>query len=115
MAKTKKVIKIYFDSKGDMLLRAAYWLTNPNPNPNAPVIKSEDNHVFKDQLQYEGYYDNHIKMKSIQSGRLYYMFLADFDDMMKEKIMIQNVVNGEFTFRKRGTTQGVRLIIKRAP
>jgi hypothetical protein len=49
------------------------------------------------------------------TGRKYRMFISDFHDMMLTKKMQDNVIEGEFTFVKKGRVQGFRMILPPAP
>jgi hypothetical protein len=109
MSKTKGVFKVYFDSNGDLLHRLYYWQQQQGN------YKEEDNHVFTDQLEYTGYFGSHISFKSVMTGRKYHMFLSDFDAMMKAKKMRDNLIEGEFTFTKKGRVQGFKMILPPKP
>jgi hypothetical protein len=43
------------------------------------------------------------------------MFLSDFDAMMLAKKMKDNIIEGDFTFTKRGRVQGFRMILPKKP
>ena len=101
--------KVYFDNNGD-LLHALYGYIQRQGN-----YKEEDNHVFVDRMEYSGYGGSHIYFKSQMTGRKFHMFLSDFDKMMKQKLMQNNAIEGEFTFTKKGRVQGVRMILPPVP
>jgi len=109
MSKTKGVFKVYFETNGDLLHRLYYWQQQQGN------FKEEDNHVFTDQLEYTGYFGSHISFKSLMTGRKYHMFLSDFDAMMKSKKMKDNIIEGEFTFTKKGRVQGFKMILPPKP
>ncbi len=111
MSKAKGVFKIYFDDKGDLLHRLYGWQMQQNPSQ----YKEEDNHIFTDRLEYVGYYGSHISFKSLMTGRKYHMFLSDFDAMMKAKKLEDNIMEGEFTFTKRGRVQGFKMVLPKQP
>ncbi len=101
----KKPFKVYFDLNGNLLNRLYYW---DQKNGN---FKEEDNHIFADQLEYVGYSSPHIKFKSLISGRIYLMFISDFDKMILEKKMQNNIIEGEFTFTRKGIVQGFKMLL----
>lgn len=110
MSKAKGVFKVYFDStNGDLLHRLYGWQINQGN------FKEEDNHVFSDKLEYHDYGGSHIFFKSLMTGRKYHMFLSDFHAMMKAKKMHDNIIEGEFTFCKKGRVQGFKMILPKAP
>lgn len=109
MSKTKAPFKVYFDLNGDLLHRMYYWQQQGN-------YKEEDNHVFTDRLEYSGYGGSHIYFKSQMTGRRFHMFLTDFDKMMKaHKMLPGNIIEGEFTFTKKGRVQGFKMILPPKP
>lgn len=110
MSKTKGVFKVYFDLDGNLLYRLYYY---QQQQPGS--YREEDNHTFTDRLEYDSYMGSHITFKSLNSGRKYHMFLSDFDKMMKQKKMDQNVIEGDFTFTKKGRVQGFKMILPAKP
>lgn len=110
MSKAKGVFKVYFDNNGNLLHRLYYY-----QQQQTGTYKEEDNHVFTDRLEYAGYAGSHISFKSMMTGRKYHMFLSDFDSMMKAKKLDNNIVEGDFTFTKRGQVQGFKLILPKQP
>lgn len=109
MSKVKGSFKVYFDNNGDLLHRFYSWYQSQGN------FKEEDNHVFQDRLEYAGYAGSHISFKSLMTGRKYHMFLSDFDKMMKDKRMDQNIIEGDFTFTKKGRVQGFKMILPKKP
>jgi hypothetical protein len=99
-----KQFKIPFDKNGDMML----WGT-------AYAVHEEDNYIFSDRLEYVNYYGNHIKFKSINSGRHYYMFMSHFHELLLEKKMVDNIVEGDFYFIRKGSRPGIKLILPDKP
>ena len=114
MAKKPGQFKIYFEDNGDMMYREPWWELK-NPNPAVPLPKSEDNHAFHDQMEYVRCYGSVITFKSLISGRSYHMFLRHFDEMMQAKRMVNNVIEGDFTFTKHGLVQGFRMVLPKPP
>jgi len=96
-----KDFEVVFDKKGN--LPARVWRAGQG------AIK-EQNKAFPDHMEYHGHDDGKIIMKSVQTGRTYYMFLSDFDDILKAKKMVNNQVIGIFCFCRKGSVQGLRLI-----
>lgn len=105
MSKAKGAFKVYFDNNGNLLDRFYSWYGN------AGSYKEEDNHVFQDRLKYHGYSGSHILFKSTVSGREYRMFLSDFHKLMVAEKMKENIIEGEFTFTKKGVVQGFKMIL----
>jgi len=69
---------------------------------------------------YKGYFsatvgNSHIEMKSIISGRLYHMFMSHFHELLVEKKMVDNIVEGDFYFIRKGTKPGIKLILPDKP
>lgn len=107
--KAKGVFKVYFDNNGDLLHRLYHWQQQQG------AYKEEDNHVFQDRLEYTGYSGSHIAFKSLTTGRTYSMFLSDFNAMMLAKKLDNNIVEGDFTFTKKGIVQGFKMLLPKAP
>lgn len=110
MSAKKGIFKVYFNNDGDLLHRLFYYQQN---NPGS--YKEEDNHVFSDRLEYCGYFGSHISFKSTMTGRKYHMFISDFDKLMKAHKMQDNIIEGDFTFCKKGRVQGFKMILPPAP
>ena len=76
----------------------------------------EPNHIFSDLLKYENCYSTngsaHFIFKSQKNNRRYSMFLSDFNDVMKAGLINGIILQGEFTFCKKGGSQGIRMIIE---
>ncbi len=110
MSKNKGVFKVYFNTKGDLLYSLGYW------DQKNGTFKEEDNHVFTDQMEYHGYAGSHILFKSTMTGRKYHMFISDFHKLMVAKKMLPgNIIEGEFTFTKKGRVQGCKMILPVPP
>lgn len=105
MSKAKGVFKVYFDTNGDLLHRLYYWQQQQGN------YKEEDNHTFQDRLEYTGYFGSHISFKSLMTGRKYHMFLSDFHAMMLAKKMKDNIIEGDFTFCRKGRVQGFKMVL----
>lgn len=106
---SKKPLKIYFDLNGNLLHGFYSWVQRSGN------YKEEDNRVFIDRMEYHGYGGSHIYFKSLMTGREYSMFMSDFDKMMKAKKMVDNIIEGEFTFTKKGRVQGFKMVLPVPP
>lgn len=108
----KKPLKIWFDAKGNMLDQGnERWYKG---NSNYKVEEAKD---FKDRLEFKEitiYYPR-VWLVSAKSGRSYCMLLADFEAAIKNKSFVNNTIEGEFRFTKKGQAQGVKLIIEKTP
>lgn len=75
-----------------------------------PIWK--DNEIFDDKLEYRSYYRGRsaagMEFKSVYSGKVYTVFMTDFDGMVK--YMVNGVVGGKFAFCKCGGNYGLRMI-----
>jgi hypothetical protein len=76
---------------------------------------TKKNSFFYDKIIYVGYtvtYSGKSKFvfKSLVSGTKYYMFISDFDDILQEGILNHKIVEGVFSFKKRGRKQGIRFV-----
>ena len=98
-----KQFKIPFDKNGDM----TFW--------DYYRVYEEDNHIFPDRLEYVTYSGKHIKFKSLMSGRHYWMFMSHFHELLVEKKMVDNIVEGDFYFIRKGTKPGIKLILPDKP
>ncbi len=109
MSKAKGVFKVYFDTNGDLLHRLYYWMQQQGN------FKEEDNHVFQDRLEYTGFSGNHVSFKSLTTGRKYHMFVSDFHHVMMAKVLKDNIIEGDFTFCRKGVVQGFKMILPKKP
>lgn len=106
-----KPIKISFDEKGNLYPQMYPWMKSNSRY----IIKEEDNYTFKDTLEYSDYFtprggDTHICFVSKLTGRKFNMFMRDFSQILKQGKCNGNIVEGSFTFVKRGSSQGIKLI-----
>lgn len=109
----KKALQIIFKSNGDMYDYADHWEARNGTNN---IV--EDAKDFKDRLKFThmwGYRAGRAKFVSLNSGRVYYMFLADFEEAILAEKFINNVIEGEFKFVKKGIAQSVKLILPAKP
>jgi hypothetical protein len=107
----KKAMKIYFYKNGDMLYYSSRYV---NYNINSDFFE-EDNKIFKDRLEYKGISGSHVAFQSLMDKRKYNMFISDFDKVMLAKKVVDNVIEGEFTFTKKGQVQGLRMLLPKQP
>lgn len=118
MAEFKKIRKskpvnnfeVVFNSNGDLAHQAYDW---------QGAVK-EQNKVFLDHLEYAGYFsstggNSHIKLRSMKSGRMFHMFMSDFDEVLEEKRFQNNEIVGAFCFCRKGKSQGIRLMFEDSP
>jgi|SRR5579885_566970 hypothetical protein len=117
MAKTKKPrkigeFKVAYRDNGDLCDGVYSWMSNPQ---YASQTKWEDNTPFVDTLEYDTYYSNRIVFKSAKTGRSYGMFMSDFDEVLKNRRLIDNQIVGLFCITRRGVKQGVRVIFEDIP
>ena len=111
------------DKDGNML--ESYW---SKPDPNAPPPKYTPwwtnqgynwvpNCIFADTMEFVSCHPTngsaHFIFRSINNGRTYSFFLSDFEDVLTAKRFSgDNIIQGEFTICKKGSSQGIRLIIE---
>jgi len=102
--------EVTFDSDGNLTERS--WISTYRDRSSFIVKK---NSFFYDKIEYVGAmitYSGRAKFrfKSLMSGVQYYMMLSDFDDILKEGILNHKIVEGVFSFKKRGNKQGIRFV-----
>lgn len=105
-----KPFKVFFSKNGDLLYTSRYV----NYNNNHDYLE-EDNKVFKDQLEYKGIAGSQVTFQSLTDKRTYRMFISDFDKVMLAKKVVNNIIEGEFTFTKKGQVQGFRMLLPKQP
>jgi hypothetical protein len=98
---------VVFSDKGDLA-----WNSRTSGYYAPPNFKTEKNHPYSDSLEYTGYAGSHILFTSLNTGRKYHMFMSDFDEAVKAKAFINNQLVGIFCFCRKGTKQGIRLILE---
>jgi hypothetical protein len=110
-SKRKTDFDVVFDKDGNLLGTSYYY---------GPTT-TEKNKMFPDTLEYAGWLNakkggnSRILFKSLNSNRQYCMFINDFDEVVKAKRFIDNLIAGDFTFCRKGQSQGIRLIFDIAP
>ena len=108
---------VAFDKEGNLL---EYYWDKPDPSklqPLSSITFWEPNCIFADTLEFVSTHPTkgsaHFIFQSIKTGRKYSMFLSDFEDVLLAKRIIDgNKIQGEFTFCKKGNSQGMRMIIE---
>ena len=100
-----KDFDVVFTDKGD-LHRTSYF------SPQYSGFKIEKNRAYSDTLEYAGYSSNRIMFVSLNTGRKYHMFMSDFDEIVKEKMFVDNKVIGLFCFCRKGSRQGIRMVFE---
>jgi len=111
--------EVCLDKEGNMTEH--YW-GKPDPNVKYNKWNHYDliyvpNHIFKDTLVFESCYPTkgsaHFLFRSTNSNHLFSFFLSDFELILKaNKLQEGNILQGEFTFCKRGSSQGLRMILE---
>jgi hypothetical protein len=93
------------------------WRPPWNPNPGTPVpgVIEEDNKIFNDRLEYKGYSGAYIIFHSTTTDRRYLMFMSNFNELLLAKKMIDNIVEGDFYFIRKGVKPGLKLILPDPP
>lgn len=75
-------------------------------------IEYKDNYEFKDKLAYTGYGRGrsaaYFRFTSLRNKKTYYMFMTDMDDCIP--LMMHGMIEGTFTFTKRGKNFGIKLV-----
>ena len=107
---SKKLLTIWFDSNGDMLVR--YYGTGYH----GVVCKSEEGKDFQDEMIYDHIYNgavSRVYFKSATTGRKYNMFLDQFDLAIKDNQFNDNRLKGTFRFEKRGQAQAIKLVLEK--
>jgi hypothetical protein len=106
-----KQFKISFDLDGNQL----YYLPWTPAGVTPTGIIQEDNKIFNDRLEYKGYSGSYIIFNSVTTDRRYLMFMSHFNELMLAKMLIDNIVEGDFYFIRKGVKPGLRLILPDPP
>lgn len=111
--------EVCLDKEGNMTQH--YW-DKPDPKTGRSVWGHYDliytpNYIFKDTLVFEKCFATkgsaHFIFRSTNSNHVFSFFLSDFELMLKaNKLQEGNILQGEFTFCKRGSSQGLRMILE---
>lgn len=121
---SKKALIVWFDDKGNLLQDAGSFddmmrYVNSPATSYANVYstyKHEEAKDFPDTMNYISMYDRYrgnarVKLKSDITGREYTMFLDDFDKVIKARRFINNQIQGDFHFMKKGMAQVIQLVL----
>jgi hypothetical protein len=108
-----KQFKISFDVDGNQLFYVPWNYGSPGTTP-AGVLE-EDNKIFNDRLEYKGYSGSYIIFNSTTTGRRYLMFMSNFNELMLAKKLVDNIVEGDFYFIRKGVKPGLRLVLPDPP
>jgi len=109
---SKKPLTIWFTAEGEMLDQSSSWDLKRNPTK----YQSEEAKDFMDRMEYlkilhffkKG---TRVQFKSLNSGRVYSMFILDFDKIIQRKLFVDNRIQGTFLFIKRGSGQAVKMLL----
>lgn len=110
----KKLLTIWFNDKGNLVSVVRPWMLSGGNNYN---LKSEEGKDFSDRMEYVKVSDGgtssaaRLHLKSTMSGREYSMYLDDFHDVIMAKLFVDNHIEGDFRFVKKGTSQAIKLIL----
>ena len=112
--------EVSFDQDGNLTERYLEPATPSSPKHFYRVNHNgfnEPNAIFADNLAFVQCYStkNSVRFvfKSLKNDRKYYMFLSDFEDILKHRKLLDGYrIQGEFVFHKKGNSQGVRMIIE---
>lgn len=99
---------MWFDSNWNLL---EYVPQVHNPT-NVNSMEVDD---FDDCFEYVGLVDYkacRIHLKSIISEKMYTMFASDFNDVILNKLFVNNRIRGTFRYCKKNIAQSIKLIIK---
>lgn len=95
-----KDYKIPFNANGEMLSCA--------PRSYVKNIDWRDNIIWSDSFSLIGGYGaSQYEIKSIISGKSYYLFASDFKKFIKLGTIQNGIISGSFKFCKKGTSYGV--------
>ena len=107
--------EIPFDSKGNLLHYPENEYDYPKNGGDPRVIEPtwKGNFVFEDTLRLlhtmRGRSAAYFYFESQTTGKKYPMFLKDFEEVMKVKVINKGVVSGTWTFVKRGQNYGLTM------
>lgn len=111
---SKKELVIWFDDKGNMLNQANKWASS---YVSQYGYKSEQARDFTDRMELVKIQEyrkknTRVVLKSVFTGRMYSMFVDDFNEAYAANQLIDNHLEGVWRFLKRGEGQSIKLIIK---
>jgi len=104
-AKPKKIIKVPFNS-GQMVRRA-------NRFPFS-ALSYVDSYIFDDVIQFSKIgrttSSNYAIFESKTTNKVFYMFMKDFEHMLKSQVLKLGIISGQFTFVQRGSSFGIKIL-----
>lgn len=124
MTKAKTPLKIPFDKKGNLLdwtsskfpdPPGGHWESQPNGAPSKFIRSGEwrDNYVFHAILTVTGSERGRSAARVTlqdEEGHEYIMFLTDTVHLLQNaKTIAYGMIEGDWTFQKRGSNYGVKL------
>lgn len=112
---SKKPFTMWFDSKGNLLSRAADYIKKRSH------AKSEEGVDFTDSMKFIMVNDGGSSTAgrawfvSETTERKYSMFVDDFDRCIRANAFVNNHIEGTFKFVKRGLSQAISLVLEEEP
>lgn len=105
----KRTYQIPFDQNGNLIWKPA--------RHHHAYASWSDNYKFTDTLKFLNFKVDRgtgcAYFKSYTDGRQYHMSLHDFGDLIEKDLFQHNVISGDFTFVKRGTSYFLVPILKK--
>jgi hypothetical protein len=109
---SKKPLTIWFTAEGEMLNQSNSWELTRDP----AKYQSEEAKDFTDRMEYlkilhffkKG---TRVQFRSLNSGRVYSMFILDFDKIIQRKLFVDNRIQGTFCFVKIGSAQAIKMFL----
>lgn len=102
------VVKLYANGSSCLLM-----LDNTIANKHYPPTHEHDNFIFEDRLKLVCSSQKTSSvvfiLESLTTGAHYSVFRNDFVDMVLNKFMDHGVIDGVFTFTKKGPGVGLKL------
>jgi hypothetical protein len=110
-----KTYQIPFDKNGNQMhYPEPSWLWNKDGTSRQIPPTLKDNYVFEDTLIIEDFSRGrsaaYIEAKSATTGKGFTIFLKDLLDIIKNETISKGVVQGKWTFCKRGSNFGLKRV-----
>lgn len=105
-SKWNNKVPFLVESPGNMLSYA-------DPDTNNKHIIWKDDYIFEDTLTFVDYYKGRSAVHFIfedKNKKSYNMFLSDFTNLIKDRILTCGKIHGVWTFRKQGQNYGIYLL-----
>lgn len=107
--KEKKILEVPFDNTGQMVRR---WSKTWGTNNSTISYKPAEN--FEDTIKFFGLgwtsTNCYAVFNSKTSSKKYYMFIRDFEAMVKTQILKLGIISGTFQYVQRGSSYGIKII-----